>query len=166
VHLDPHVLKLASVFAILTRLAKPEREGLDLSKKLRMYAGETVEGFPESEAARLRADTPDEGLGGVSPRFVINAISNAITHNDTRSLTSMELLLALKDSIDSDARMDSKQKKLWIVTCGRAGTKPLGPGDAPASFLKPSAAAAGEVLDEAGRPPARGGRPHHRRGGP
>ena len=114
VHLDPHVLKLASVFAILTRLAKPEKEGLDLSKKLRMYAGETVEGFPESEAARLRADTPDEGLGGVSPRFVINAISNAITHNDTRSLTSMELLLALKDSIDSDARMDSKQKKLWI----------------------------------------------------
>ena len=70
--------------------------------------------FTREEWARLRADTPDEGLGGVSPRFVINAISNAITHNDTRSLTSMELLLALKDSIDSDARMDSKQKKLWI----------------------------------------------------
>jgi serine protein kinase len=114
VHLDPHVLKLAAVFAILTRLAKPEKEGLDLSKKVRMYAGETVEGFPESEAARLRAETPDEGLAGVSPRFVINAISSAITHNDTRSLTSMELLLALKDAIDSDARMDAKQKKLWI----------------------------------------------------
>ncbi len=114
VHLDPHVLKLAAVFAILTRLAKPEKEGLDLAKKLRMYAGETVEGFPESEAARLRAETPDEGLAGVSPRFVINAISSAITHNDTRSLTSMELLLALKDAIDSDARMDQKQKKLWI----------------------------------------------------
>jgi serine protein kinase len=114
VHLDPHVLKLAAVFAILTRLAKSEKEGLDLSKKVRMYAGETVEGFPESEAARLRADTPDEGLAGVSPRFVINAISSAITHNDTRSLTSMELLLALKDAIDSDARMDAKQKKLWI----------------------------------------------------
>jgi serine protein kinase len=26
----------------------------------------------------------------------------------------MELLLALKDSIDSDARMDAKQKKLWM----------------------------------------------------
>jgi serine protein kinase len=114
VHLDPHVLKLAAVFAILTRLAKPEKEGLDLAKKVRMYAGETVEGFPESEAARLRAETPDEGLAGVSPRFVINAISSAITHNDTRSLTSMELLLALKDAIDSDARMDAKQKKLWI----------------------------------------------------
>jgi serine protein kinase len=113
-HLDPHVLTLASVFAILTRLAKPEKEGLDLSKKLRMYAGETVEGVGESEAERLRDEAPDEGLSGVSPRFVINAISNAITRGDAKSLTSMELLLALKDSIESDARMDAKQKKLWI----------------------------------------------------
>ena len=114
VHLDPHVLKLASVFSILTRLHKPEREGLDLSKKLRLYAGESIEGFGESEAARLRADAPDEGLAGVSPRFVINSISNAITRSDASSLTSMELLLALKDSIENDARMDAKQKKIWI----------------------------------------------------
>lgn len=114
VHLDPHVLKLASVFAILTRLAKPEREGMDLSKKLRIYAGESIEGFAENEAVRLRAEAPDEGLAGVSPRFVVNSISNAITRSDTRSLTSMELLLALKDSIESDARMDAKQKKAWI----------------------------------------------------
>jgi serine protein kinase len=114
VHLDPHVLQLAAVFAILTRLAKPEKEGLDLSKKLRLYAGETVEGFPENEATRSHAETPDEGLAGVSPRFIVNAISNAITKSDAKSLTSMELLLALKDGIESDARMDAKQKKAWI----------------------------------------------------
>jgi serine protein kinase len=114
VHLDPHVLKLAAVFAILTRLHKPEREGLDLSKKLRIYNDESIEGFAENEAERLRAEAPDEGLAGVSPRFVINAISNAITRSDTRSLTSMELLLALKDAIENDARMDAKQKKQWI----------------------------------------------------
>jgi serine protein kinase len=114
VHLDPHVLDLAAVFAILTRLSKPEREGLDLPKKLRLYAGEAVEGVPESEVTRLKQESPDEGLTGVSPRFVINAISNAITRGSTRSLTSMELLLALKDAIDSDARIDSKQKKAWV----------------------------------------------------
>src|SRR3984957_10492925 len=113
-HLDPHVLHLAAVFAILTRHTKPEREGLDLPKKVRIFAGEAVEGFSETEAARLRSEAPDEGLSGVSPRFVINAISNAITRGNARSLTSMELLLALKDSIDSDARMDAKQKKLWM----------------------------------------------------
>src|SRR6201999_960829 len=36
VHLDPHVLNLASVFSILTRLTKTEREGLDMTKKLRL----------------------------------------------------------------------------------------------------------------------------------
>src|SRR5579871_3017256 len=92
VHLDPHVLNLAAVFAILTRLVKPEREGLDLAKKLRLYAGESVEGVADSEATRLRAEVPDEGMTGVSPRFVINAISNAITRGNTESLTSMELL--------------------------------------------------------------------------
>ncbi len=114
VHLDPHVLDLAAVFAILTRLTKPEREGLDLAKKLRLYSGESVEGVPESEGARLKAESNDEGLTGVSPRFVINSLSNAITRGNTHSLTSMELLLALKDSIDSDARMEAKHKKLWI----------------------------------------------------
>src|SRR5260221_6800492 len=79
VHLDPHVLNLAAVFGILTRLAKSEREGLDPPKKLRLYAGEAVEGVPETEATRLHAETPDEGMTGVSPRFVVNAISHAIT---------------------------------------------------------------------------------------
>ena len=113
-HLDPHVLHLAAVFAILTRLSKVEREGLDVPKKLRIFAGEAVEGFSENEATRLRAEVPDEGLTGVSPRFVINAISTAITRGNTKSLTSMELLLALKDSIESDARIDAKQKKGWF----------------------------------------------------
>ena len=113
-HLDPHVLHLAAVFAILTRHSKPEREGMDLPKKVRIFAGEAVEGFSESEVQRLKSESPDEGLSGVSPRFVINALSNAITRGNSRSLTSMELLLAVKDAIESDARMDAKQKKVWF----------------------------------------------------
>jgi serine protein kinase len=114
VHLDPHVLNLAAVFAILTRLEKPQREDLDLSKKLKLYSDEDVEGFSEADVPRIKAETPEEGLTGVSPRFVINAISNAITRSDVASLTSMEVLLALKDAIENDARMDSGRKKQWI----------------------------------------------------
>jgi serine protein kinase len=114
VHLDPHVIDLAAVFAICTRLEKPQREGLDVSKKLRLYAQEDVEGFSQTDVARIKAEAPDEGLSGVSPRFVINAISNAITRSDAQSLTSMEVLLALKDAIESDARMDANKKKEWV----------------------------------------------------
>jgi serine protein kinase len=114
VHLDPHVLNLAAVFAILTRLEKSQREDLDLSKKLKLYSDEDVEGFSDADIPRIKAETPEEGLTGVSPRFVINAISNAITRSDVASLTSMEVLLALKDAIENDARMDSGKKKQWI----------------------------------------------------
>jgi serine protein kinase len=114
VHLDPHALKVAAVFAILTRLHRSEHEGLDLSKKLRLYAGEDVEGFSEKDVLKLQNETAEEGLAGVSPRFVINALSSAITRSEVSSLTSMEVLLAIKESIESDARMDAKQKKQWI----------------------------------------------------
>jgi serine protein kinase len=114
VHLDPHALKVAAVFAVTTRVEPSEREDLDVSKKVRLYAGEDVEGISDAEVERIRAETPEEGLTGISPRFVINALSNAITKSEARSLTSMEVLLALKDSIESDARIDAKQKRRWI----------------------------------------------------
>ncbi len=62
----------------------------------------------------MRAESTEEGMTGVSPRFVINAICNAITRNDLASLTSMEMLLALKDAIQTDARMDASRKKNWV----------------------------------------------------
>src|SRR5512134_1687641 len=114
VHFDPHVIDLAAVFSILTRLQKPSREGLDLTKKLKLYADEDVEGFTAADVPRIRQESTDEGLTGVSPRFVINAVSNAITRNNVASLTSMEMLLALKDAIETDARMDASRKKQWI----------------------------------------------------
>lgn len=114
VHLDPHSLHVAAAFAVLTRLQKNEREGLDPSKKVRLYAGENVEGFSHTEIERIRNETPEEGLSGVSPRFIINAISNAIIRSEAKSLTSMDVLLALKDTIEADARMDQKQKRQWV----------------------------------------------------
>lgn len=114
VHLDPHALKVAAVFAVLSRLQKSEREGLDATKKVNLYASEDVEGFSLSEVDRIHTEAPEEGLSGVSPRFVVNALSNAITHSEVQSLTSMEVLLTLKDAIESDARIDARQKRAWV----------------------------------------------------
>jgi len=114
VHLDPHALAVAAVFAVLTRIEPSQREGLSPAKKVRLYAGERVDGIPEGEVERIHAETPDEGLAGISPRFVVNALSNAIIRSEARSLTSMEVLLALKDTIESDARIDARQKRQWV----------------------------------------------------
>jgi serine protein kinase len=114
VHLDPHVLDAAAVFAILTRLHEGEEKEQELVKKIRIHADEDVEGVNRSDAERARNKLPDEGLSGVSPRFVINALSNAIIQSDKRSLTTMDVLLALKDGIESDARIDAKKKRKWV----------------------------------------------------
>ncbi|GAB3538727.1 serine/threonine protein kinase PrkA [Noviherbaspirillum agri] len=114
VHLDPHVLHAAAVFAIFTRLHEGEDKDLELSKKVRLYANEEVEGYSHVEADRMKQRMPDEGLAGISPRFVINALSNAIIQTNVKSLTTMDVLLALKDAIDNDARIDPKRKRKWI----------------------------------------------------
>ncbi|MBI3919693.1 MAG: serine protein kinase, partial [Betaproteobacteria bacterium] len=113
-HLDPHVMHAAAVFAILTRLHEGEEKETEFSKKVRVHAGEDVEGVSSADAERIKARKPEEGLGGVSPRFVINALSNAIIQSDLKSLTTMDMLLALKDAIESDARIDAKKKRKWV----------------------------------------------------
>src|SRR6266404_20644 len=114
VHLDPHALHVAAVFSVLTRLQEGEERDADNVKKARVYAGEDVEGVPQSEIEKMRARSPDEGLAGVSPRFVINALSNAIIQSHAKSLTTMDVLLALKDGIESDVRIDGKKKRKWV----------------------------------------------------
>jgi serine protein kinase len=114
VHLDPHALHVAAVFSVLTRLQEGEEHEAENAKKVRVYAGEDVEGVAQSEVEKLRAKSPEEGLAGVSPRFVINALSNAIIQSSAKSLTTMDVLLALKDAIESDVRMDGKKKRKWV----------------------------------------------------
>jgi serine protein kinase len=113
-HLDPHVMNTAAVFAILTRLHEGEEKEAEFSKRARVHAGEDVEGVSSADAERIKARMPEEGLAGVSPRFIINALSNAIIQSDLKSLTTMDMLLALKDAIESDARIDQKKKRKWV----------------------------------------------------
>jgi serine protein kinase len=114
VHMDPHALHVAAAFAVLTRMQEGDDHDVENVKKSRLYAGEDVEGTTQSEVEKMRGRFPDEGLAGVSPRFVINALSSAIIQSRTRSLTTMDVLIALKDAIESDVRIDGKKKRKWV----------------------------------------------------
>ena len=118
-HLDPHALHAAAVFAILSRLQDGDEKEAELVQRLRIHAGEDVEDLNQAEVRRLRErerDTSrqDEALSGVSPRFVINALSHAIIAAERNSLSTMDVLLALKDSIENDARIEPRRKRKWI----------------------------------------------------
>jgi serine protein kinase len=116
VHLDPHVLHAAAVFAILSRIQEGEEKDIELIKKVRIHANEEVEGMNRADVRRVKEKekAPEEGLSGVSPRFVINALSNAIIQSRQKSLSTMDVLLALKDAIENDARIEAKKKRKWV----------------------------------------------------
>jgi len=100
-HLAPHALEVAAMFAVLSRLEAPKQAGLTLVKKLRLYDGQEVEGFRQKDLKLIKAQAEREGMDGISPRFVINRLSASLIRPQTCCITPIDVLRALKDGFDS-----------------------------------------------------------------
>jgi serine protein kinase len=114
VHIAPHALKVAAIFSILTRLKESKKQGLDLMKKLRLYNGETVEGFNSVDMEELRKEHTDEGMDGIDPRYVINRISSAIIRKETPSINALDVLRSLKDGLDQHPSISEEDKEKYM----------------------------------------------------
>ena len=78
-HIAPHTIKIASMFAILTRLAPSAK--VDPLTKLKIYNGEEIveKGFARKiDIFELREETQREGMTGISTRFIMKAIDTAL----------------------------------------------------------------------------------------
>src|SRR5262249_888706 len=81
-HVAPHTLELASMFAILSRLEPTSK--CDLMTKLRLYNGEEVveKGRTKKiDVQELKEDAKREGMSGISTRFIMKALDNALSDN-------------------------------------------------------------------------------------
>ena len=78
IHIAPHTIKMAAMWAILTRLEDPRKANLTLMQKLKLYDGKTTQKFTEDNIKELRKEASREGLEGISPRYVQDKISNAL----------------------------------------------------------------------------------------
>lgn len=81
-HIAPHTLELAAMFAILTRLEPTNK--CDPMTKLRIYNSEEVVEKGKTVRTNIRElqeDSRREGMFGISPRFIMKAIDNALTEN-------------------------------------------------------------------------------------
>jgi serine protein kinase len=45
VHIAPHTLETAAMWAVLTRLEEPKKAGLNLMQKLKLYNGKMIPGL-------------------------------------------------------------------------------------------------------------------------
>jgi serine protein kinase len=79
-HISPHALEIAALWAVLTRLQEPKKNDLDIVEKAKLYNGKTVQGWTEDGVRELKESSPDEGMKGISARYVSNQISNALAH--------------------------------------------------------------------------------------
>jgi serine protein kinase len=80
VHIAPHTLEVAAMWAVLTRLEEPKKANLTLLQKLKLYNGKTMPGFTEDNIKELRKETQREGMEGISPRYIQDKISNALVN--------------------------------------------------------------------------------------
>ncbi len=78
VHIAPHTLEMAAMWAVLTRLEEPKKPNLTLMQKLKLYNGKSLPGFTEDNIKELRKEAQREGMEGISPRYVQDKISNAL----------------------------------------------------------------------------------------
>jgi len=112
-HIAPYTLETASMFAILSRLEKTNK--CDLMTKLKLYNGEEVieKGRTKKVTVdELKEDAPNEGMTGISTRFIMKALDNALSDNvDGNCINPINVTEALvqmvkKADIPDDARKE------------------------------------------------------------
>ncbi len=78
IHIAPHTIETAAMWAVLTRLDEPKKAGLTMMQKLKLYNGKSIPNFTEDSVRELRDEAPREGMQGISPRYIQDKLSNAL----------------------------------------------------------------------------------------
>jgi serine protein kinase len=114
VHIAPYTLRIASVFAILTRLEQSKKAGMSSMKKLRLYDGEDIEDFKQKDIKELQEEAIREGMDGISPRYVINRLSNALVKQNVTCINPIDALRALKDGLDQHTSITREERDRYL----------------------------------------------------
>jgi len=110
VHVAPGTLQVASTFAVLSRLEPSKKSGMSLMKKLKLYDGEEVEEFTQRDVKELRDECQREGMDGISPRYVINALSRALARDGVACVNPIDGLRSLRDGLDQHPGLSRERR--------------------------------------------------------
>tara|TARA_A100001011_G_scaffold351460_1_gene391573 strand:- start:7023 stop:8951 length:1929 start_codon:yes stop_codon:yes gene_type:complete len=96
VHIAPHTLRIASMFSILSRLQPSQK--CDPLTKLKIYNGEEVveKGrVKKIDIKDLKDEAVREGMNGISTRFIMKAIDNALSDSEKSFITPISMMDSL-----------------------------------------------------------------------
>jgi serine protein kinase len=114
VHIAPHTLRVASTFAVLSRLEPSKKAGMSLMKKLRLYDGEDVEDFKIKDVKELQEESVREGMDGISPRYIINRLSSALVREGITCINPIDALRALRDGLEQHTSVTREQRDHYL----------------------------------------------------
>ena len=100
-HIAPHTLKVASMFSVMSRLKVSQK--CDILTKLKIYNGEEVieKGRVKKIAIKdLRDEARDEGMSGISTRFIMKSIDNALSDTEKTMITPVSVLESLNKQVN------------------------------------------------------------------
>ena len=111
-HIAPHTLEIAAMWAVMTRLEEPQKADLTLLQKLKLYDGKSLPGYTEDNIRELRSQAKNEGMEGVSPRYVQDKISNALVSDvHGTSINPFMVLNELEDGLKHHSLINSEDTK-------------------------------------------------------
>ncbi len=114
VHIAPNTLRIASIFAVLTRLEQSKKAGMSTMKKLKLYDGEDTEDFKQKDMKELQEEAVREGMDGISPRYVINRLSSALVKQNTTCINPIDALRALRDGLDQHTSITREERERYL----------------------------------------------------
>tara|TARA_R110001592_G_scaffold188358_3_gene433513 strand:+ start:17675 stop:19603 length:1929 start_codon:yes stop_codon:yes gene_type:complete len=109
-HIAPHTIKVASMFSVMSRLKQSQK--CDLLTKMKIYNGEEVieKGrVKKIDINDLREEHREEGMNGISTRFIMKSIDHALCESDKGCVTPIGVMKSItrmvkEQIIDNDFR--------------------------------------------------------------
>ena len=111
-HIAPHTIRIASMFSVMSRL-KPSNK-CDLLTKMKIYNGEAIieKGRVKKVDIRdLREEARHEGMDGISTRFIMKSLDNALSDSDKDMITPVNVIESLTKQVKEQIIVDDKRER-------------------------------------------------------
>ncbi len=111
VHIAPHTIEIAAMWAVLTRLEDPKNANLTAMQKLKLYNGKTLPGFTQDNIRELREESHREGMDGISPRYIQDKISNALVRSGQPCINPFMVMNELEEGLTHHSLINEEETR-------------------------------------------------------
>lgn len=118
IHIAPGTLRVAAEFAVLSRMTKSTKVTNKITK-MKLYNGEIPTEFKKTDIdiKKLKEEGREqgEGMSGISPRFVINALNLALAaKEDKKCINPIDMIRALRDNFNHHIGIADEDKETFM----------------------------------------------------